>query len=648
MAGSLPVVSTVIPGVRKLRNAAASCPGSDSQLFAHAPRQALANVPSSMAGSVPGVELLLCACVKTQPARITTPMKPRHYRSIPLVLLASCSWLLAQPAPSEVPFTFQKNLMAPMRDGTQLAANIFLPKEGGPFPVILMRTPYGKGDARFGEARRYCPAGYAMVIQDCRGRGDSQGTWDPFRYDVADGFDTQEWVGHQPWCNGRIGTAGGSYVGWTQWAAASGGSRFLTCMAPVVPFSDVYREILYPGGAFQLSLAFGWGAGVGGLNIDRTKLNDAFKYLPLRSWDEQGDRRVFFLRDWVAHPTYDDYWRARSIDDRFSQITVPVLNIGGWYDIFSKPVLDDVERVRHRSTNRLARRNVLVVVGPWGHGAGGRKLGEMDFGPDARLDLGQLQFQWFEYWLKEKETGVENWPAIRLFVMGENLWRNEHEWPLARTRYTRWYLHSGGQANRRTGDGRLSVAMPETETPDRFEYDPANPVPTKGGNNLIGPPAGPFDQSTTEDRPDVLVYTSAPLGQALEVTGPVKAILYAASSASDTDFTAKLVDVHPDGRAFNLCDGIIRARYRESFTQPTLIKPGKTYRYEIDLWVTSNLFPAGHRIRVEISSSNFPRFDRNPNTGHDFGGDAELAKAEQTIFHDAQQASHLLLPIIPR
>ena len=237
---------------------------------------------------------------------------------------------------------------------------------------------------------------------------------------------------------------------------------------------------------------------------------------------------------------------------------------------------------------------------------------------------------------------------MRLFVMGENLWRSEHEWPLARTQFTPWYLQSAGKANARNGAGALSLQAPEAEPPDKFTYDPANPVPTKGGNNLMGPPAGPFDQGAVEERADVLVYTSPPLEKAIEITGPVKVILHAASSARDTDYTAKLVDVHPDGKAYNLCDGIIRARCGESLTTPALIEPGKTYRYEIDLWVTSNYYKPGHRIRLEISSSNFPRFDRNPNTGHDFGVDAELAKAEQTVFHDREHPSHILLPIIPR
>lgn len=564
------------------------------------------------------------------------------------MLVVAHPGLPAQPAEAGLPFQFQRDVRVPMRDGVALAANVFLPNHGGPFPVILTRTPYGKGDEKSGDAKRYCAAGYALVVQDCRGRGTSEGRWDPFRHEGEDGFDTQEWVGHQPWCNGRIGTSGGSYVGWTQWAAAARGSRYLTCMVPVVPFTDAYHEIAYLGGAFQLSLCFGWGTGVGGLKLAPIQLGEAYNFLPLNRWDEQGDKRVFFLRDWVAHPSYDDYWRARGIDGRFERVTVPALNVGGWYDIFSKPTLEHIAGVRRHSTNRLARRNQFVVMGPWGHGVGGQKLGELDFGASARLDLGKLQYDWFEYWLQGKETGVQEWPPVRVFVMGENVWRNEQEWPLARTRYTPWYLHSGGRAATRGGDGTLTEVTPGAEPADRFTYDPAQPVPTKGGNNLVGTPIGPFDQGSVEDRPDVLVYTSPALEKAIEVTGPVKVILHAASSARDTDFTAKLVDVHPDGRAYNLCDGIRRARYRESFTVPKLLEPGGTNRFEIDLWVTSNLFPAGHRVRLEISSSNFPRFDRNPNTGHDFGTDTELAKAVQTILHDPMHPSHIVLPIIPR
>ncbi|HWI57659.1 MAG TPA: CocE/NonD family hydrolase [Bacillota bacterium] len=569
----------------------------------------------------------------------------RSWLGLPCFLLWLAGSLLAQEV--QLPFVFQPDVKVPMRDGTELAANLFRPKGAGPFPVILMRTPYGKPNAKWDEAKRYTAAGYALVAQDCRGRGKSGGAWDPFRYDIEDGFDTQEWVGKQPWCNGDIGTVGGSYMGWTQWAPAPNASRHLKAMVPVVPFDNPY-EMAYPGGALQLSLLMGWGASVGGVTLSPDELQEAFRHLPLRTYGDQFDKKVSYLNDWVAHSTYDEYWKHRGIDSRYAQVTVPILNIGGWYDIFSKTTLEMVNQVRAASTNREVRRNQFVVMGPWAHGVGTRKVGQLDFGPDAALNLGDLQFQWFEYWLKGHETGVQSWPACYLFVMGENRWRGENEWPLKRTRYTSYYLHSSGRANSLKGDGTLNTTAPDQAQSDHFTYDATNPVPTLGGNNLVGAPAGPCDQTQAEERADVLVYSTPPLEQAVEVTGPVKLILFAASSARDTDFTAKLVDVHPDGKPFNLCDGILRARYRQGRDKPALLEPGQVQRFEIDLWVTSNLFQRGHRIRLEVSSSNFPRFDRNPNSGKPFGTDTDLLSATQTIVHDSQHPSHLLLPVIPR
>ena len=553
--------------------------------------------------------------------------------------------LLSQENDGQV--LFEQDVKAPMRDGVELTANIWRPKEAGRYPVILMRSPYGKMDEQWDEGRRYAKAGYVMVVQDCRGRGKSGGAWDPFRYDVEDGFDTQEWVGRQPWCNGEIGTAGGSYVGWTQWAAAANASKHLKAMVPIVPFDNAY-EIAHAGGAFQLALLMGWGMAVGGVALSPDKLQEAFRHLPLETFGDQFEKKIPFLNDWVRHGTYDDYWRQRSIDYRYADVTVPALNIGGWYDIFSKTTIELVDQVRAASKDRLARRNQFVIIGPWGHGVGGRKIGELDFGDDAKLNVGEWQFKWFEYWLKGRETGVQDWPAYYFFVMGENRWRGENEWPLKRTQLTAYYLHSDGKANTSNGDGTLSTNAPTQAQPDEFTYDGDNPVPTVGGNNLVGATAGPYDQSKVEAREDVLVYSTAPLEQDVEVTGAVKLVLHAASSARDTDFTAKLVDVHPDGKSFNLCDGIIRARYRKDLGKEALLEPGKPEQFEIDLWVTSNLFKRGHRIRLEVSSSNFPRFDRNPNSGRPFGTDTELLTARQTIFHDGERPSHLLLPIIPR
>ncbi|HXP61954.1 MAG TPA: CocE/NonD family hydrolase [Dongiaceae bacterium] len=575
-------------------------------------------------------------------------MNTRHCRSplrlfaLPLLLAARLAAQDAQP-----PSIFEPEVKVPMRDGVQLVANVYRPRAEGRFPVILQRTPYGRPDGNWAEARRYVAAGYAMVVEDCRGRGKSEGVWDPFRYDVEDGFDTQQWTGQQPWCNGQIGTSGGSYVGWTQWAAAPNSSRYLKAMVPVVPFDNAY-EVAYPGGAFQLGLLLGWGAGVGGATLDGGKLQQAYRHLPLQSLGDQFEKPVGYLDDWVKHCQYDDYWKRRGTDYRYSAVTVPILNIGGWYDIFSKTTVELPAKVRAASNDRQVRRNQFVVMGPWTHGAGARKVGELDFGADAALNLGDLQFRWFEYWLKGHESGVQDWPACYLFVMGENRWRGESEWPLKRTRYLSYFLHGAGHANSLKGDGALSTTEPQLEPADRFTCDGNRPVPSLGGNNLVGASAGPCDQTQVEERQDVLVYSTAPLEQEVEVTGPIKLVLYAASSALDTDFTAKLVDVYPDGKPYNLCDGILRARYRKGPAQPVLLEPGQSQEFDIDLWVTSNLFRTAHRIRVEISSSNFPRFDRNPNSGKPFGTDTELLPADQTVFHDRDHPSHLVLPVIPR
>jgi putative CocE/NonD family hydrolase len=559
-----------------------------------------------------------------------------------LLILSSISY-------SADEYTFQKNVMIQMRDGVKLAANIFIPKAEGTYPTILVRTPYGKGDENSGHGKTYGSNGYAVVMQDCRGRGDSEGIWDPFLYDVKDGFDTQEWIGQQPWSNGTIGTSGGSYVGYTQWASAAKPSKYLTCMTPLVPFSNAYKDIAYIGGAYQLALGMSWGGMMGAkIDIATIQWDKVYTHLPLQTWDDVIGQKVFYLRDWIAHPSYDEYWKKRGIDDRFQDVTVPSLNIGGWYDIFSKATIEQTSRVRAASKNVAVRRNHFTIMGPWTHGISpDGKVGEMNFGKDSFIDINKKEYQWNEYWLKGKNTGVQDWPPYSIFVMGINQWRSEYEWPLARTKYTKCYLHSQGKANTLNGDGILNYDIPAVESNDTYTYDPENPVPTQGGNNLFGTTAGPYDQQKIEERKDVLVYTSETLNEPVEVTGLVTLVLYASTSAKDTDFTGKLVDVHPDGRAINLCEGILRARYRESITEPTLIEPGKVYRYEIDLWVTSNVFLPGHQIRLEVSSSNFPRFDRNPNSGKTFGSDTELLKAEQTIYHTKEYPSHLVLPVIP-
>lgn len=555
----------------------------------------------------------------------------------------------APAAPQDAEFEFRENVMIPMSDGVKLAAHIFIPKGEGPFPVLLQRSPYGKGDRNNGQARHYVNKGYAMVSQDTRGRGDSEGVWDPFKHEGRDGYETQEWIGQREWCNGKIGTFGGSYVGYTQWISAPYGSEYLKAMIPEVPFAETY-DLQYVGGAYQQALCFQWGTAVSPTVEKPFEVDFAKGHfnLPLLDWEKFVGAEIFYIREWLSHPQYDDYWRERGVGDGYKDITVPILNIGGWYDIFSKDTLEIANRVRHSSKDRMARRNLHVIMGPWHHGGSDNgKVGQLDFGAIADLERRPIRDRWYDYWLMDKETGVEEWPFLTLFVMGENVWRAENEWPLKRTQWTDYYLRSGGNANSLDGDGALSLDAPGDEPPDVFVYDPANPVPSLGGNHLGSPPTGPYDQAEIEKRDDVLVYTTPPLEEAVEATGPVTVTLFAQSSAPDTDFTAKLVDVHPDGKAYNLCDGIVRARHREPDAPSSLIEPGNVYEYEIDLWVTSNLFKKGHRIRLEISSSNFPRFDRNPNSGKPFATDTEVFKATQTVLHNTEHPSRLTLPVIP-
>jgi len=544
----------------------------------------------------------------------------------------------------------------PMRDGVELSANIFLPKAKGKFPVILIRSPYGKGNEKNGDGLFYAGCGYVLVSQDCRGKGSSQGQWEPFANERNDGRDTQKWLLEQPWCNGSVGTAGGSYVGFTQWISAPNAGDHLKAMFPVVPLVDTYGDGVYIDGTLNLALMMGWGSMVAlrpgeQLAMYTWREQDwtmAFRTLPLNKWDRALGRKVQYLRDWVAHPHFDEYWADRGVRNQWQDITVPICAVGGWYDIFSRSVFEHINAVRAKSRSQDVRKHQHLVIGPWAHGISqDGKVGDLNFGKESVINLREMQTEWFDCWLKSAKTGAETWPAFRIFVMGRNQWRDEPQWPLERTEYTPYYFHSEGAANTAGGDGKLATAKPDEEPADEFVYDPNDPVPTAGGCNLVGCPAGPRDQSQVEKRNDVLVFTSEALKTELEVTGPVKVILYAASTAKDTDFTAKLLDVHPDGRPFNLCDGIARASYRDSKSAASLIRPDKVYRYEIDLWVTSNAFLPGHKIRVEISSSNFPRFDRNLNTGEPFGTGTEFIKATQTIYHDKERPSQVLLPVIP-
>ena len=572
---------------------------------------------------------------------------------------------------------FEPNLPLMLRDGTFTYVDVFRPDAGGAFPGLLQRTPYDKSSpgSRGGylDAVHAAARGYAVVIQDVRGRHSSGGEFVPFVDETNDGHDSIEWVAGQPWCNGRVGMYGGSYVGATQWLAARDGPASLTCIAPGLTASDYHEGWVWQGGAFQLGFNLSWTMGLTLGNwdhlanrlylspqlqdmlIDATDdLADLCGFLPMNEAPgfEYGVAPYYF--DWLEHPEYDDYWRRISIEESHSSIAVPAYNIGGWYDIFLGGTIRNFTGMRAGGKSEAARDGQQLIVGPWSHwGFSSGLNGDRTFGrraSPAHLDLQGGILRFFDRWLKDEHRPVSDDGRVRLFVLGKNAWRTEDEWPLSRARVRRYYLHSRGKANSAYGDGWLSEAPPGSEPFDVFLYNPVDPIPTRGGaitGQLDILPAGAFDQSGIEERQDVLVYTTPPLSEDTEVTGPVSVALYASSSAQDTDFTAKLVDVGPSGYAMNLADGIVRARYRDPKQPASLIDANEVYEFTIDLWATSNLFKAGHRIRVEISSSNYPRFDRNANTGAPIGSDTDFVAALQSVHHSSEYPSHILLPVVP-
>jgi uncharacterized protein len=549
----------------------------------------------------------------------------------------------------------ERGVKTTMRDGTILRADIYRPGAPGRYPILLQRTPYNKSGGA-DEGYRMAAAGYVAIIQDVRGRFTSEGEWYPFRYESQDGYDTVEWAASLPYSNGKVGMFGGSYVGATQMLTAIAHPPHLAGICPFVTASNYHENWTYQGGAFEQWFNESWTSGLARDTADRrvergtNAMHDVLK-LPLTQYSlfnwpagplTMQELAPYFL-DWLAHPDYDDYWKRLAIDEHYVDISVPALTIAAWYDIFQGGSLRNYEGLKGKGKQRL-----LVVIG--GHAGGGRKIGDVDFGaPAAEFNEAATTIEWYDYLFKGAQNRFAGKP-VRIFVMGANQWREEDDWPLKRARETKYFLHSSNAANSLRGDGALSTASPAKETVDSYSYDPANPVPTTGGPlccDTAHLPPGPRDQRAVEARQDVLVYSTSALGGDMEVTGPVSLELYAKSSAVDTDFTAKLVDVWPNGFAQNLTEGIVRARYRDSREKPALMNPGEVYKFTIDLWATSNVFRQGHKLRLEISSSNFPRFDRNLNTGRSAASTSACVTAMNTILHDAEHPSALVLPVVP-
>ncbi len=557
----------------------------------------------------------------------------------------------------------ENRVAVPMRDGVNLYADIYRPAREGKYPVIVSRTPYSteRFPSSFTSAVFFARRGYVYVFQDVRGRHESEGRWEPFRDDIEDGYDTVEWAAKQPWSNGKVGMEGGSYLGHVQWRAAQARPPHLVTIFPRVASTSIYHDWITVNGGWRLAFNFGWGpvrqesrimqnpgphtvaVGPGGIGYDKVVW-----HLPLDAMQELVGRDAQFYRDWLAHPDYDDYWRNLNVEEHFETINVPVHTMGGLFDIFEQGTLRGYAGVSKKGATEEARQGSHMVIGPWEHGVS-QQVGDMDWGEAAIVDTNALALRWFDYWLQGLDNGLSDEPPVKIFVMGRNEWRYEHEYPLARTAYKPLYLLSGGKANGSHGDGGLSWRKPSGgAASDQYRYDPGNPVPSLGGANCCGvaTSSGPRDQRPIEHRSDVLVYTTGVLQEEVEVVGPVKLVLHASSSAVDTDFVAKLIDVYPDGRSINVAEGILRARHRNGLSRQELMQPGQAYELQIDMIGTANLFRNGHRIRVHVTSSHFPQFARNLNTGQPYGTSDVMRVAEQTIFHSAERPSHIVLPVI--
>jgi len=556
---------------------------------------------------------------------------------------------------ADSPVRIQFDVRTPMRDGVELSSDIWLPQKVGRYPVLLVRTPYGKAGAATDPisfapiAQFFAEHGYVFVMQDVRGRGDSDGKFGFFFAEGRDGYDTVEWLAKQPWSNGKIGMLGVSYLATAQWLAAREHPPHLICISPTAPAGRYFYELPYSGGAFNVDWSINWlnltsGHLEQGANAASLKMDAILKHRPLLTLDEAFGRHMPLYRDFLTHSTLDDYWkRIQFAPEDFKDINIPALTITGWFDGDQPGALYYWRNMRAYSP---AKNNQYLLAGPWTHVqafvGGERKLGGFEFSADSVYDLRSLQLAFFDHFLKGSAPKFD-FPPVHIYVTGSNKWRDDQEYPPRTVRSRALYLHSRGRANTLNGDGALSWTAPTGESPDHFTYAPDNPVADPDQQ-----PGG--DQRYLEKRDDVLVYSSETLSRKVEVIGNVVLHLYAASDARDTDFTARILDVYPDGRALLLGPrsvSILRARYRHGMDHTELLTPGKTEHYQIELFDIAHAFLPQHKLRVEISSSYTPDYSPNPNTGNPIATDTQSRPALQTIFHDAKAASYLALPVMP-
>ena len=573
------------------------------------------------------------------------------------------------PAAATSPSVTEEAVTIAMRDGTLLIASVTRPAGDGPFPTVLSRSPYDRTN-QVANGELWAAAGYAFVRQDVRGRFDSEGEFYPFRDDPLDGYDTIAWIAQQPWCDGNVGTTGASHVGTVQYLAAPQRPPHLVAAIPEFAPASVYHYWWYQGGAFRLSFNVAWAIALARDNLRHFPVRlAALETIREQAWvseQEMLDLRLqpFFgqwtphrfpelegvfgnrwFEQFMEHDAYGAFWQPYDFATQHAQMETPMLHVGGWFDTFGQGTIDSYIGMRAHARTQAARDAQRLIVGPWLHvNWGQRRSGQIDFG-EALLDVepAATRRAWFGRWLRRDQLSTDDQPPVLIFVMGENVWRAEQEWPLARAVDTDYHLHA---------DGALSTEPASGEQPRSYRYDSTHPVITLGGCEWVNYPRGPYDQAPLDGRDDILRFQTDPLDADIEVTGQIVTHIFASSSALDTDFTAKLIDVHPDGTAYNLCDGILRARYRDSLSEPQLLKAGEAYEFRIDLWSTSNLFRRGHRIRLDVSSSNFPRFDANPNNGDPLyappGEASPPVTATNTVFFDRDRPSRVVLPVVPR